>query len=165
MKRLKMFKISTLSLFHETILNRTSMKNYVKLLTLFGLLAATPSVSAQVEKSFFQTFTLPDSVKQIKFDLPDNYQVETWNGVQMMVETAVRLENAGIDLLDMLVADGRYRIYLDTHTDTLALKLPQRLNLKSKTGGIINETARLKIYLPENFYLKPEQDQTLAKRD
>ncbi len=156
------------SRFHEkfNVINQASMNNFLKSMTLFGLFFSVFPLQAQVEKTFFQTFALPDSVNQIKFDLLDDYEVETWNGVQMMVETSIRLENGGLDLLDLLVADGRYRTTLSVSMDTLALKAYQRQPVKNRqAGGTYAENVRLKVYIPNIFYLKPDEEQPLARKN
>ena len=68
---------------------------------------------AQVEKTFFQTYDIKDGVRRIYLQSFDEYELRSWNGVQLMIETTVRLDGGNMDLLGIIIKDGHFNFYIE----------------------------------------------------
>ena len=82
------------------------MKRFFTLFVLF--LSSIATISAQVEKPYFQVFDISDDTKSIKIETGDSYKIRKWNGVQLMVDMSIRLEGGSMDLLGAIIFDNRY---------------------------------------------------------
>lgn len=122
------------------------------LLPMAMLLLCTSTIQAQVEKTFFQTYDIPDGVRRIYILSPDAYELRVWNGVQLMIETTARLDGGNMDLLGIVIKDGRYNFEFDQGSEGMAFrpKLLTRPNIKH-LGRMCQETVKLIMYIPEEF--------------
>jgi hypothetical protein len=127
------------------------------------LLLCTFNVFAQVEKTFFQTYDIKDGARRIYIMSSDAYELRQWNGVQLMIETTARLDGANMDLLAILIKDGRYSFDFEQGAEGVSFhpKLLSRPNIKNK-GQICAETVKLIIYVPEEFTIL-EQGELVRK--
>jgi hypothetical protein len=122
------------------------------LLPVAILLLGTCSVSAQVEKTFFQTYDIPDGVRRIYIMSTDAYELRSWNGVQMMIETTARLDGANMDLLAIVIKMGRYNFEFEQGSEGMSFrpKLLTRPTVKH-SGKECVERVKLILYVPEEF--------------
>ncbi len=122
------------------------------LLPMAMLLLLINTVSAQVEKTFFQTYNIPDGVRRIFIVSSDAYELKEWNGVQMMIESTARLDGANMDLLGLLIKAGRYNYEFEQGSEGMSFrpKLLTRPNVMNK-GQACVERVKMVIYIPEEF--------------
>ena len=129
-----------------------------RLFTLcFLLFSSIASVSAQVEKPYFQVFDIADDVKSIKIETADSFQVRKWNGVQLMVDMSIRLDGGSMDLLGVVIFDNRYAYNADNQGNLLLIrpKMPRRDNAKIKyMGTTCTEKITMTIYIPDGFDMR-----------
>lgn len=106
----------------------------------------------QVEKTFFQTYDIKDGVRRIYLQSFDAYELRSWNGVQLMIETTVRLDGGNMDLLGIIIKDGMFNFYMEEGTEGVVLrpKLLSRPQIKH-LGQICKQTLKMFIYVPEEF--------------
>ncbi|MDZ7877575.1 MAG: hypothetical protein U5L45_07890 [Saprospiraceae bacterium] len=123
----------------------------------FLLLSTTASVSAQVEKPYFQVFDISEDVKSIKIETADSFKVRKWNGVQLMVDMSIRLEGGTMDLLSVVIFDNRYA-YESANQGSLLLirpKMTHRENAKIKyMGTVCAEKIVMTVYIPDGFEMR-----------
>lgn len=121
---------------------------------IFILFFSSLSVSlfAQLEKTIHQTFNVTDA-KNIMIDLPVEYELKTWPGDVVLVETNIKLEQATSAVMNFVVENGRYQVTLDDKNGgnfSLTYKKKSREKLKTKAGECI-ETVTTRIFIPEFF--------------
>jgi len=135
---------------------------YLPLLILF----LSPSLgSAQFQHTFYQTFELSDSIKQLEISVSGNFKLETWVGNTILVETKVVLENGNRALFNFLSKTGRYQIAGQQVDSTLQIKSEMEAPPMFITpSGPTREQVNTKIMIPDvfgsvdslNWVLKPE---------
>jgi hypothetical protein len=141
-----------------------------KLLSCAIFLLFLNNMTAQVEKTFFQTYDIPHEVRRIKIQSTDTYELRPWNGVQLMIETTVQLDGGNMNLLSILIKDGRYNFEFEKSEKAIDLhaKLPTRPQIK-QLGQICRETVKMLIYIPEEFVILSNseliQKETLVAKD
>jgi hypothetical protein len=131
------------------------MNRFSTLLILF--FSSLASVSAQVEKPYFQVFDIDVETKNIKIETVDSFKVRKWNGVQLMVDMSIRLDGGTMDLLGMVIFDNRYAYEYDKQGSTLVIraKMPRRDITKLKyLGTTCTEKITMTIYMPDGFEMK-----------
>lgn len=121
---------------------------------IFILFFSSLSISlfAQLEKTIHQTFNVTDA-KNIMIDLPVEYELKTWPGDVVLVETNIKLEQATSAVMNFVVENGRYQVTLDDKNGgnfALTYKKTIREKLKTKAGECI-ETVTTRIFVPEFF--------------
>ena len=120
---------------------------------IFIFVFGATSVFAQLEKTIHQTFNVTDA-QNIVVNISADYELKTWPGDAMLIETNVKLENATKAILDYVVESGRYKIELQDQGGgsnfNLIEKTINRAKLTTKMG-LVNETVGIKIFVPENF--------------
>ena len=134
------------------------MKKYLLLMLCCcaGLL-----LHAQQQRTLHQTFDLSD-IKSVVFDLYGDYQVESWPGSALLVETNVEMweENklglidAPMSIFQHFVDKGRYQL-----SGTLINKDQLRIQSKDMSRaairsqqGYFTEKTTVRLLLPDNFY-------------
>lgn len=124
------------------------------LLLTATLLLHVGIMSAQVEKTFFQTYDIKNGARRISIQSSDNYELRPWNGVQLMIETTARLDGGNMDLLGILIKDGRYNFEFEQGNEDLVFhpKLSARPQIKH-LGQMCRETVKMFIYVPEEFVI------------
>ena len=126
------------------------------LIILFSSLSF--SLFAQLEKTIHQTFNVTDA-KSIVIDLPVDYELKSWPGDAVLVETNFKLEQATSAVMNFVVENGRYQMVLEDKTNgnfSLIYKTPNRQRLKTKSGECI-ETIAIRIFVPEFFDIVNKQ--------
>lgn len=116
------------------------------------------TLMAQLEQTIHQTFNVTDA-KNIAISLPGEYELKTWPGDALLVETNVRLEQASIAVMNFVVEDGRYQMLFDSRNIgdfMLSYKTPSRAKLKTKAGECV-ETITTRIFVPDFFDIVNKQ--------
>ena len=113
-------------------------------------------LTAQVEKSVYQTMDIGDITKQINFNFPDSCEIVLWkNEGKIMFETCARMETNNAEILNMLIKEGRYNIVEDSNSIVKTIKFAtMRPIIKNPEGKIIKEKAFVRVYVPEEFMIK-----------
>jgi hypothetical protein len=122
------------------------------LLLAFVLFIGTKT-NAQLEKVIYQYFSVKDSTFEIKIDVVDPYEIITWQGANIMVESNITFKGAPLQLLLLTIKDGRYNINVEDNFPSTEFYNKQRSILKNTTTGEnVVDKVFLRIYIPEEFY-------------
>ena len=137
---------------------------------LLATLAAVFSytANAQMERTTYQTFEV-DSVRVINLDIMGEYEIKTWAGSNLLVETNVQIWDASREILNFLIKEGRY----DLTTDTVADPHPQEIRIytkntvrkpvKRKDGGQCQEVATTRIFIPDTYVISEDKKRLTRK--
>jgi hypothetical protein len=137
------------------LLSPTAMKRFFTLFVFF--LSGIATVSAQVEKPYFQVFDISDDTKSIKIETNDSFKIRKWNGVQLMVDMSIRLDGGNMDLLGAIIFDNRYAYESESKGGNLLVraKMNRRDLVKIKyQGTVCNEKITMTIYVPDGFEVR-----------
>ena len=129
------------------------MKLNLPILICAFFLMHTSTLFSQVEKVIYQYLKIEDSVTHIQFQLTDEYEIFFWHHEnQILIESHARLDGGSMDLLAILIREGRYKIYLDNKYPHSGLKsmVEKRPLIKNK-GKLCQETVKMKIFVPDIF--------------
>ncbi len=140
-------------------------KKILDLLFLIPFLCAATSTSAQMERTMYQVFEV-DSFKLLRLDLADVYEIETWGGSSVLIETNIKISHASPEILDQLIKDGRYDVKADTISPTeLLLVTKHRERRKIKTPrGECTEIPAAKVFVPDTFIWTSDQ-RTVSRKN
>lgn len=120
---------------------------------LFALALTVPS-HAQMSRTIYQVFEV-DSVKTVNLDIADVYDIYSWAGSTILIETNVQLSHGSPEILDYLIKEGRYDVDMDTTampSVRIYTKMPDRKKKRVKTpDGEITELPEAKIFVPDSF--------------
>ena len=113
-------------------------------------------LTAQVERSIYQTMDISDVTKQINFDFPDSCEIILWkNEETMMFETCVSMETSNAEILNMFIKEERYNIVEDSNSIVKTIKFAtMRPIIKNSQSKIIKEKVFVRVYVPEEFMVK-----------
>ena len=120
------------------------------------------SLSAQAEKVIYQYLMINDSVTTIKIQMTDNIEVIPWHHEnKLMIEANTQLDGGSLDLLKIVIREGRYNIIFENNFPYTILRyvLDARPLLKNRNKLCI-ETVKLKIYIPDIFEMKSPNEYT-----
>lgn len=141
------------------------MVNKMIPITLF-LLGAV-AVNAQMERTMYQVFNV-DSTQRVNFEIVGEYQINTWAGSSILVETNIQIWDASPEILGFLIKEGRY----DLSMDSTAGPTPKELNIftrnrerkpiKRPDGQKCLEICTTKIFIPDFFAVS--DDKTMLTR-
>ena len=116
--------------------------------------AVSYSAQAQMERTIYQVFDV-DSVKTVHLDIADLYQIYSWAGSTILIETNIQLSHGSAEILDYLIKEGRYDVDMDTIVMPevkIYTKMPDRKKKRVKTpDGEITEIPEAKIFVPDTF--------------
>ena len=116
--------------------------------------AVSHSAQAQMERTIYQVFDV-DSVKTVYLDIADIYEIYSWAGSTILIETNVQLSHGSAEILDYLIKEGRYDVSMDTIVMPevkIYTKMPDRKKKRVKTpDGEITEIPEAKIFVPDTF--------------
>ena len=135
-------------------------KSHILLAAL--LFMFSQSLSAQAEKVIYQYLMVNDSVSTIKIQMTDNIEVIPWHHEnKLMIEANTQLDGGSLDLLKVVIREGRYNIIFENNFPytTLRYILDVRPLLKNRDKLCI-ETVKLKIYIPDIFEMKSPTEYT-----
>ncbi|HNE29491.1 MAG: hypothetical protein U0U46_06715 [Saprospiraceae bacterium] len=127
-------------------------------------LAFCHSASAQMERTMYQVFEV-DSVKSVALDLADIYDIYTWGGSSILIETNVKISFASPEILDYLIKEGRYAVAMDTLApDAVKIYTKNRDRKPIKTpAGVCTEIPEAKIFVPDSF-IWTDDKKTLTRK-
>lgn len=142
------------------------MKPFHILLLLLGLCLSTPA-HAQMVRTLYQLFEV-DSVQTIQLEISDIYEINTWAGNSVLIETTIKLGNGSPEILDFLIKKGRYDVAIDSsmkESIRLYTKMPDRDKNKLKTpAGEVTEIPEAKIFVPDTF-IWTDDKKTLTRKE
>lgn len=124
----------------------------IRLTTLLFFLSTSHAAFAQMERTIYQVFEV-DSIKTVSLDLADVYDIYSWGGSSILVETNIKISFASPEILDYLIKDGRYAIAMDTLApDAVKIytKIRDRKPIKTP-NGVCTEIPDAKIFVPDTF--------------
>lgn len=123
------------------------------LVILFLFVCAAPA-RGQMARTIYQVFEI-DSVKTVNLEIADIYDIYSWAGSTILIETNVQLSHGSPEILDYLIKEGRYDVAMDTvamPTVRIYTKMPDRKKKRVKTpDGEITEIPEAKIFVPDSF--------------
>lgn len=131
------------------------MKTYsFSILILLSFLSNV--LTAQVERSIYQTMDISDVTKQINFEFPDSCEIVIWKSEgKMMFETCVSMVTSNAEILNMFIKEERYNIVEDSNSIVKTIKFATiRPIIKNSQSKIINEKVFVRVYVPEEFVVK-----------
>lgn len=131
------------------------MKTYsFSILILLSFLSN--KLTAQVERSIYQTMDISDVTKQINFDFPDSCEIVLWKKEgTIMFETCVSIETSNAEILNMFINEERYNIVEDSNSIVKTIKFAtMRPIIKNSQSKIIKEKVFVRVYVPEEFMVK-----------
>ncbi len=135
------------------------MKNKLAFHTTFALLFLTFSAFSQVEKVIYQSVNIPDSTEQFHFDIADPHEIISWQGNQIMIETTARFDGGTTEILKILIEEGRYVLKMDNKFPLTIIQPVTFPRTGVKRNSVVcNETIFYRIYVPEEFLKKGEDD-------
>lgn len=113
---------------------------------------------AQMERTIYQVFTV-DSVTAINLDLAGLYEIHSWAGNSVLVETNIQIWHASPEILTHLIEKGRYDVQADTLSEqeiTIKTKERDRKPLKFKDVEC-TEIATAKVFVPDTFIVSEDK--------
>ncbi len=136
----------------------------LRFFALLAGLALCQSASAQMERTMYQVFEV-DSVKSVTLDLADIYDIYTWGGSSILIETNVKISFASPEILDFLIKEGRYAVAMDTLApDAVKIYTKNRDRKPIKTpAGVCTEIPEAKIFVPDSF-IWTDDKKTLTRK-
>jgi hypothetical protein len=126
------------------------VKIFTKLL-VFALCSLPLITMAQIEKSFHQIIPIEDAyIIQFGFD---NYEIATWSGTTVMIQSSIQLDCCDLTMLSHIIQTGRYNLQPDHLVGALDIKLGTRPPLKIR-GATCNEVVKMKIFVPDTYSIE-----------
>jgi hypothetical protein len=138
---------------------------------LFTVTAAVLSftASAQMERTTYQTFEV-DSAHVINLDIMGEYEIKTWAGSNLLVETNVQIWDANKEILNFLIREGRYDLATDSTADPhpreirIYTRYTERKPVKKKDGGKCLEIAVTRIFIPDTYVISEDKRRLTRKK-
>lgn len=149
-----------------------NLKNIMRIIVLLAasLLAGAPA-HAQLVKTIYQTFEVPDSTTTVFFEIYENDSLEVvpWAGNTIMTESNVKMYYVSRGVFDYLLEQGRYNFEAVEDGEKLALSSVKERRLQVKLGngepqgpesekksyeyekGKENEKVTIRIFIPDEF--------------
>ncbi len=138
---------------------------------LAGLLLACQSRGlAQMEKTLYQVFEV-DSTKTVELDIVGIYEVHTWAGNSILVETNIQIWEASREILGFLIKDGRYDVAMDSSAGPtpremkIFTKHKERKPIKRLDGQKCLEIATAKFFIPDTFFVSEDKKLLTRKEE
>lgn len=132
---------------------------------VLGLLLSTLA-QAQMQRTMYQVFEV-DSVKTAQLEILDIYELHSWAGNSILVETNIQISNASPEILDYLIKNGRYDVKMDTLARgqvKIYTKLKDRKTVKTPAGEC-TELPMAKIFIPDTFLWSDDKKSIIRKGD
>jgi hypothetical protein len=138
---------------------------------LFTVTAAVLSftASAQMERTTYQTFEV-DSARIINLDIMGEYEIKTWAGSNLLVETNIQIWDANKEILNFLIREGRYDLATDSTADPhpreirIYTRYTERKPVKKKDGGKCLEIAVTRIFIPDTYVISEDKRRLTRKK-
>lgn len=128
------------------------MHAIVRLFLIFVGLNLVSPLSAQVHERLHWVFPA-DSIEQITFDIVDPYEVNVWDGNQIMVTSEITVYNATKGIIRFFVEENRRWDIIDTIQSNVMLldSYHSRRAPIQSSGQECYEQVQVKIFLPSEF--------------
>ena len=140
----------------------TLLRNFILFASAF--LSINGAAIAQATRVLHQTFEFPDEVSSIESTIAkDSVEIVTWQGINILTETTILLEQASKAIMDNAVEEGRYKLSATASDGTLVINFeqPGRRELRVR-GATCYEKVSVRIYIPDTF--EPNGDQKWRKK-
>lgn len=109
-------------------------------------------LAAQLQRIFHQSFEVSDSVTVLELSLHGDFQVETWAGNGILLESNIKLFNASEGVLNHFLETGRYALEARQEGGHLFLVAKDKERRPVKTGkGECFEEIQQRLFIPEEF--------------
>jgi hypothetical protein len=122
------------------------------------------ALQAQMERTMYQVFEI-DSIRFIELDIAGIYELETWAGSSILVETNIQISHASPEILDFLIKQGRYDVVADTLSPSefkIYTKIRDRKPIKTPAGEC-TEIATVRLFIPDTFVWMDDRKQLTRK--
>lgn len=118
-----------------------------------------------MERTIYQVFEV-DSIKTVNLEILDLYDLYTWAGNSILIETNVQIWHASPEILNHLIDKGRYAVDSERPSpDLLRITTKDRERKPIKTpAGECTEIATAKIFVPD-IYLWSEDKKQLTRKE
>lgn len=125
---------------------------YMRYLFLGLFISLSLSLPAQLQKTLHQSFSVPDTVRIITFEINGEYVVEPWPGNVVMSETRISLYNANRSLFAYMLQNQRYELEGIVGTDSLRLAsiVMERPDIQTSAGKV-TELVDVRVFVPQVF--------------
>lgn len=126
------------------------------------------TANAQMERTTYQTFEV-DSARVITLDIKDEYEIKTWAGSNLLVETNVQIWDASKEILNFLIKEGRYDLTTDSTADLhpkeirIYTKNTTRKPVRKKDGGQSLEKVATRIFIPDTYAISEDKKRLTRK--
>lgn len=123
----------------------------MRYLLLTCLLFLSHLTFGQFQKIVNQSIDINDA-SRVEVNLNGEVTYQEWEGMFMLIETRVVIENCNENIFRSFVATGRYLVKSEVDGETVRLSSHESLGqvVKSKLGETL-ETVHFKIYYPKGF--------------
>ena len=140
--------------------------SFSRLSLVIMLLVFCAQANAQIHDRLHWVFPV-DSVEQIDFDLVDAYEVNNWDGNQVMVTSEVTVYNATKGIVRFFMEDDRRWDIIDTLMGTTLLldSYHSRRAPIVSGGDECYEVVQVKVYIPNNFAKDPNGTSWFLKQE
>jgi hypothetical protein len=119
----------------------------------------------QMERTIYHVFEI-DSSKTVDLDLLGIYELHSWAGNSILVETNIQIWHASPQILDYLIEKERYAVSADTTSGSITriyTKDQERKPLKTPVGEV-TEIATTKVFIPDT-YVWSEDKKHIRRKD
>ncbi len=129
----------------------------------FLVFCSSSVIQAQVKKILHQSFEI-EEVDNIKLNLAGEYEIVTWAGNSILIETNIELYSASRDIYNFFKEKGRYDVEADTSGSVIHLNSVdmERKPIRTKKGECF-EIIRVRVLIPEDFNIIDQL--TLARKE
>lgn len=120
------------------------------------------TANAQMERTMYQVFEV-DSAKTVELDIVGIYEIHTWAGSSILVETNIQIWDGSREILGFLIKDGRYDVAMDSTAGAtpanmkIFTKNRERKPIKRPDGQKCLEIATAKIFIPDTFIVSEDK--------
>jgi hypothetical protein len=124
----------------------------LKITPLLFFLYFFAEAHGQASNKTAQIAILPAGITKVRINAPSNrVEVFKTKGTRISIETAVRINEGTLPLLEYLVKSGRYEmdVLVDGQINILTLSPPKNNNVILVKGEECEEVVTYKIHLPE----------------
>ena len=131
-------------------------------LPVLFLTGFTYTAPPQMERTMYQVFEV-DSVQTVDVTVAGEYDILTWAGNSILVETNVQIWEASREILGELIKIGRYDLAVDSsgmanpRQIRIFTKNLERKPIKRIDGQKCLEIAVTKIFVPDTFLISEDK--------
>ncbi len=122
-----------------------------------------------MEKTLYQVFEV-DSAETVELTIEGIYEVHTWAGNSILVETNIQIWEASKEILGFLIKDGRYDVTTDSSAGPtpkemkIFTKHKERKPIKRPDGQKCLEIATARFFIPDTFIVSEDKKLLTRKK-